>query len=194
MIGLTGGPACGKSTVGREWERLGAAVLDTDAVAHELMRRGAPLFRRVVRRFGRAMIGPDGELDRRALGRRVFASARERRALEALVHPPVLARVRRWLRTRGDTPAVVMVPLLFEVGWTAPWDLVVCVTAPKRAALARLRARGLTAAEARARWAAQWPVAEKARQSDIVIRNNGSPAELRRKVRALWKKIGKEER
>ena len=196
VIGLTGGIACGKSVVGRLLEKRGAAVLDTDAVAHELMRKGAPLYRRMVRRFGREIVAAGGEIDRRALGGRVFASARERRALEALAHPPVRTVVRRWLKAqaRAGRPAVVLVPLLFEIGWMDPWDVVVCVTARRRTALARLRGRGWSAAEARARLAAQWPVAEKARRADLVIRNNGSLDELKQKVRALWKTINQEER
>lgn len=197
VIGLTGGLACGKSTVGHLLEQLGAVVLDTDTVAHELMRRGRPLFAKIVKRFGRGMVGADGEVDRRRLGRRVFASVRERRALEALAHPPVKAFLRRWLkqRTAEGRVAVVLVPLLYEAGWGGgPWDAVICVTASKRAAWARLRKRGLTPAEIKARWAAQWPPARKAKKADFVVNNSGNRARLNQQVRAIWKQLIEEER
>lgn len=195
VIGLTGGLACGKSEVGRILARLGAAVLDTDEVTRELQRPGRPVFRAIARRFGRGVLTPEGELDRRALARRVFADPRARRALEALVHPAVYAAVERWIRARRRErrAAAVIVPLLYETGRTKDWDAVWCVTAPKRSAMARLKRRGLTAAEAQARWAAQWPPSEKARRADVVIRNNRSLDELEKKVRALWNNRTREE-
>lgn len=193
VIGLTGGLACGKSEVGRRLARAGADVLDTDEVTRDLQKPGRPVFRAIVRRFGRGVLTPEGELDRRALARRVFENPRARRALEALVHPAVFEAVGKWLRGRKGRPAVVIVPLLYETGRTKEWDAVICVTSPKPAAMARLKARGWTAAEARARWAAQMPPAEKARRADVVIRNNGSLADLGRNVRALWKRMMREE-
>lgn len=195
VIGLTGGLACGKSEVGRILARLGAAVLDTDEVTRALQRPGRPVFRAIVRRFGPTALTPAGELDRRALARRVFGDPASRRALEAIVHPAVFAEAGKWIRARRreKKPAVVLVPLLYETGRTKDWDAVWCVTSPKPAAMARLKARGLTAAEARARWAAQLAPAEKARRADVVIRNNGSLDELKRKVRAEWNRTTREE-
>ena len=194
-IGLTGGIACGKSEVGRLLAREGAAVLDTDAVARELQKPGRPVFRAIVRRFGRGILDRRGQLDRRRLAQRVFAQPKERKALERLVHPAVLAVMERWLRARRreKNPAVVIVPLLYEVGLTEPWDVVVCVTASPGRVMTRLKARGLTVAEARARLAAQMPPAEKARRADYVIRNNGSLDDLAKRVRALWKRMMREE-
>ena len=196
VIGLTGGMACGKSEVGRLLAREGAAVLDTDAVAHALQKPGRPVFRAIVRRFGRGILNRRGGLDRRRLAQRVFADPRERRALEAIVHPAVIAFMHRWLRAeaRRGRPSVVIVPLLYEAGLTQEWDAVVCVTAPKTRVLARLKARGLTAAESRARLAAQMPPAEKAKRADYVVRNNGSLDDLAKRVRALWKRMMREER
>ncbi len=195
-IGLTGGLACGKSEVGRLLAREGAAVLDTDAVVRELQKSGRPVFRAIVRRFGRGILDRRGGLARGRLAQRVFADPRERRALEAIVHPAVIATMRRWLRARarGKKPAVVLVPLLYEVGLADPWDAIVCVTAPKEQVMARLVRRGLTTAEARARLAAQWPPGEKAKKADYVVRNNGSLDELAKRVRALWEKMMREER
>lgn len=196
VVGLTGGLACGKSEVGRLLARQGAALLDTDTVAHELMAKGRPVYRAIVRRFGRGVLNRRKEIDRRALGRRVFASREDRKALEAIVHPPVLAFMRSWLRARRRQRqhAVVMVPLLYEIGLTRPWDVVICVTAPEAVVRDRLKARGWTAEEARARQAAQMPMTEKARRADYVIRNDGSLDKLEKRVRALWRQILREER
>jgi len=195
-VGLTGGMACGKSEVGRILQRLGAAVLDADDVAHELMGRGRPVFDRIVGRFGPGVVGRDGEIDRAALARLVFANDVERRALEAIVHPEVVAEMRRWRDgvVAAGGVAVGIVPLLYEAGLERLWDVVVCVTASSEAVAARLSQRGWTAEEGQARTRAQMPVEEKARRADYVIENNGSRQELENKTEALWAEISRKER
>ncbi len=195
-IGLTGGIACGKTEVGRLLEREGAEVCDADAVAHDLIRAGQPLFDRVVERFGPGIVGRDGEIDRQALGRIVFADAGERAALEKIVHPDVIGVLREWrdeVVGRGRH-AVAVIPLLFEVGLDALWDATVCVTAPDGAVAERLKARGLTADEARSRIAAQMPVERKAEKADYVIRNEGTLKDLARETRNVWERLLKEEK
>lgn len=195
-VGLTGGFACGKSEVGRVLRELGAEVADADDLAHEAMRAGTPAFGKVVARFGRGIVGCDGEIDRAALGQRVFARAEERRALEALVHPEVIRRLEAWVEeTAGrGRHAVAIVPLLHEAGLAGRWDAVVCVTAPEAAVLDRAAGRGLSAAAARARIAAQLPVEEKAGKADYVIRNDGTLDALRQRAREVWAEILKKER
>lgn len=190
-IGLTGGIGCGKSEAARMLRSIGVPVRDADAVVHALLAPGTNVYRRVVQRFGRDVLKRNGRIDRRGLGRRIFASQREREALNAIVHPAVRREIDRWLavqRLRGRR-AVAVVPLLYEVGWLEPWDAVVCVTAPRDVVLQRLKQRGLNRSEARARLAAQWPVAEKARRADYVIRNSGTLRDLRRDVLKVWKDI-----
>lgn len=195
-VGLTGGFACGKSEVGRVLREQGAEVVDADDLAHEAMRAGTPVFEKVVARFGRGVVGRDGEIDRAAVGERVFAGSEERRALEALVHPEVIRRLEAWLdETSGrGRHAVAIVPLLYEAGLAGRWDAVICVTAPEAAVLDRAAGRGLTAADARARIAAQMPVEEKARKADHVIRNNGTLDALKERAREVWSEILKKER
>lgn len=190
-VALTGGIACGKSAVGRCLRDLGAAVLDTDAVAHALLRRGTPVYRRVVRRFGRSVQNPDGSINRRALGRRVFADAAARRALNGWMHPAVLRRVAKWraAQRRRGRDAVVLVPLLFEAGAGRGWDTVICVAAPRAAVQERLRARGLTRREAEQRIRAQWPLREKMKRSDVVLCNDRSLAALRQRTRRIWQQL-----
>jgi len=149
-IGITGGIACGKSEVGRALRRRGVPVLDADRVARDVLRPGRPAYRAVVRRFGRSILRRDGTIDRAALGRIVFDNDAERAALNARVHPAVLRAVGVWLAdaTRRRLAAAVIVPLLFETGSESMFDVVVCVGAPRREVLRRLRARGLTSRDA----------------------------------------------
>ena len=195
-IGLTGGIACGKSEVGRILEREGALVRDADAVAHGLIRRGKPLYAEIVTRFGTKIVGSDGEIDRPALGRRVFENEAERKTLESLIHPAVVDSLREWIagETAKGWNTVAIVPLLFEVGWTEPWDAVICVASPENLVMERLMRRGLSEVEARARISAQLPMEEKIRKAEYVIHNNGSMASLEEKTREVWRKIVREER
>lgn len=196
VVGLTGGIACGKSEVARILEREGAAVRDADDIAHELMRSGQVLFDPVVERFGREIVGPDGEIDRARLGRRVFADADARRALERIVHPEVIRVLRAWVdRVAGEgRAAVAVVPLLYEVGLTAPWDAVLCVVASEATVMDRLRRRGLGEEEARRRVAAQRPVEEKAARADYIVRNDGTMEQLENETKKTWRNILKKER
>ena len=195
-IALTGGVGCGKSEAGRIFAALGAEVLDADDLARRVVEPGQPALEQIVARFGRAVLQPDGRLDRAALARRVFADETARRELEAMVHPPVLAELARWrgaVTARGRD-AVGIVPLLFEAGAEGGWEAVVCVSARPETVGARLRARGWTEAEQQARQQAQWPLAEKERRAHHVVRNDGSIAELAEAVRRVYGRIREKER
>ena len=194
-IALTGGIACGKSTVGRFLEKQGAALLDTDEIAHGLLERG-PVRDQVVARFGQGMVSPDGTIDRSKLGQIVFADDAARRALNELTHPAVMAEVRRWLAetTATGRDAVVLIPLLFEIGATEGWDAIVCVDAGGAVAMERLKSRGLSEADALRRMAAQWPVAEKAKKSDFVITNNTDLRTLESETARVYGKIREKEK
>lgn len=170
------------------WRQWGAATLDADDVAHALIAPGGECAAAVVDAFGPAVRAADGGVDRARLGRIAFADEAARRRLEALLHPAVIRRMRAWadgIRRDGKL-GVAVIPLLFEVGLDKDWDAVVCVVAREETTLARLAARGLAPAEARARIASQWPVREKAARADRTIENDGSLAELEEKCRAIW--------
>ncbi|MCL4517360.1 MAG: dephospho-CoA kinase [Firmicutes bacterium] len=192
-IGLTGGIATGKSTVSRMLAELGAAVIDADAIAREVVEPGRPAWREIVGRFGEAVLGPDGALDRRRLGGIVFADERAREDLNRIVHPRVAEEMRRRAEAAGraGTRIVVLdIPLLFEVGWRNEADKVLVVAASPEIQLKRLMARDrFNLQEARARVDAQTPLAEKIRQADFVIINDGNPAETRGQVEELWKRL-----
>jgi dephospho-CoA kinase len=194
-IALTGGIACGKSTVAAFWQRWGAQVADADVLAHELIAPHGACVDAVLKEFGAQMQAADGGVDRTKLAAVVFADAAARQRLEALLHPEVIRRMRAWVEEvrRDGLCGVGVVPLLFEVGLEKDgWDAIVCVTSSEAAVLARLAQRGLTPAEAQARIASQWPVSEKAARSDRVIENNGSLAELETACRTVWNDLFEE--
>lgn len=188
-IGLTGGIASGKSSVGALLAQQGLAVLDADAYAREALAPGSPGSQAVLARYGervRAAAGAGDRLDRAALARIVFADPAERAWLEALVHPLVRQRFAAELeRLAAEATVVLMIPLLFEAGLEGLCSTVWLVDCDEQQQLQRLMARDrLSAAEARARLAAQWPLARKRPLADRVIDNRGGSEQLGAQVRA----------
>ena len=192
IIGLTGGIACGKSTVSTELRAHGAAIIDADALAHELSQPHQPIYNAYVERFGSEIVAADGTLDRAAIARRVFADPAVRAEVEAIAHPIIRSAAEARLRAARDEnkrAAVLDVPLLFEAGWDALADETWVVALPREEQLARLLARdtSMDAGEARARIAAQMPLAEKCARADVVIDNSGTVEEIREYIGKLWK-------
>ena len=191
FVGLTGGLGSGKSTALKALARLGAEVLSSDAVVHELY-EGAPLRDAVVARFG-ADVAPGGVVDRAELARRAFATAEDRAWLERQVWPLVGARVAQWLelaRSRRPAPraAVVEVPLLFEAGLERAYDATIAVIAQESVRERRAAARGHAVVDERA--ARQLSQQEKARRATFVVRNDGTEEELERELSAVLGKLG----
>ena len=188
-VAITGGIACGKSRVGEFLVAWGTPVCEADSVAHRAMRPSGPAYAAVVEKFGNGILGASGEIDRAKLGELVFTDPAARAALNAAVHPHVLRDVRRWLGAQRAPAAAAIIPLFYEVGEDRNWDTVVCVAAPAAAQIARLRERGLTEAQARARIAAQMPVIEKMTRADFVVWNGGSLDVLEEQTRRVWRRI-----
>ena len=191
VVGMTGGIACGKSTAAACLAEEGVAVLETDEVAHDVMRPDGPAYDDVVAAFGKEIVAADGTIDRRILGKLVFERPDALRHLNALVHPSVREHWESWRTARRseNRSGVIVIPLLFETGATAGWDAVLCVAAPEDEMLRRLERRGLTETEARQRLAAQWPVAEKMRRADAVIWNDGTLEELKARTLDAWRQV-----
>ena len=192
IIGLTGGIACGKSTVSTELRAHGAAIIDADALAHELSQPHQPIYNAYVERFGREIVTADGTLDRAAIARRVFADPAVRAEVDAIAHPLIRMAAEERLRAARDEnkrAAVLDVPLLFEAGWDALADETWVVALPREEQLARLLARdtSMDEGEARARIAAQMPLAEKCARADVIIDNSGTKEEIREYIGKLWK-------
>jgi dephospho-CoA kinase len=189
VFGLTGGIGSGKSSVAALLRERGVPVVDADELAREVVAPGTPGLAEIGRVFGPQVIGADGRLDRKRLGALVFSDAEARKRLNAITHPLVRALSQErfaQLAQQGVTLAGYDVPLLFEVGLDAVLRPIVVVAASEAAQLGRILARDeLTEAEARARIAAQLPLAEKQRRADHVVDNNGSLADLPAQVDRL---------
>lgn len=194
-IGLTGGIACGKSTVSEMLVRRGAVLIDADRLAREVVEPGAPALAEVVRVFGQAVLQEDGTLNRQELGKLVFGSEEKRKTLEGILHPPIrrlmLERMAEHEKQTPDKPVVVDVPLLYESELEDYFQEVLVVYVPEEVQLARLMERnGLTEEEAMRRIRAQTPIEWKKEWADHVIDNSGSPAETEEQVERFWKRKG----
>jgi len=195
-VGLTGGIGSGKSWVSARLASHGAVVVDADLLAREVVAGGSPGFERVVARFGPQVVGPDGRLDRQALGRRVFADAADLADLadlNAIVHPLVGERASTLIEQaeRAGVPMVVHdVPLLVENGLANSYDVVVVVDAPVEVQLSRLvRDRGMSRADALARIAQQSTRDVRLAAADEVLDNGGTLDELADQVDLLWQRL-----
>ena len=190
-VGLTGGIGSGKSAVARLLAERGAVVVDADRLAREALDPGTPGLAAVVEEFGPGVLRADGSLDRPALGRLVFADDTRRAALEAIVHPYVGRRSAE-LTAAAPADAVVVhdVPLLVENHLEARYDVVVVVEAGEEVRLARLaESRGMPAAEARSRMAAQATDDQRRAVADVVLANDGDLDDLARQVDVLWDRL-----
>ncbi|MEI8176239.1 MAG: dephospho-CoA kinase [Candidatus Omnitrophota bacterium] len=194
IVGVTGGFGTGKSTVAADFKKFGAVVLDADVIAHRTMEAGGSVAAKIIRSFGPAVVGSDGLIDRRALGKIVFKERRKLRRLCAIVHPMVIRAIERELaalRRRKPRSIVVLdVPLLIEAGMLPMVDLLVVVTAKRSVQIERCRARtGLTRAQIMARIRAQMSMREKIKHSDFCIDTSGKKTQTHRKVKTVWEQI-----
>jgi len=187
-VGLTGGVASGKSTVSAMLADLGAVVIDADMLAREVVARGSPGLASVAAEFGEEILTPDGELDRAAMGRLVFADESARRRLEAIVHPLVFERTMELEEQASDDAVVVHdIPLLAESSRDRSFDAVIVVDAPAELQLARMTGdRGWTEEDARARIAAQASREERRAIATHVIENTGTREDLRAQVAEVY--------
>ncbi|WP_018717305.1 dephospho-CoA kinase [Arhodomonas aquaeolei] len=186
VVGLTGGIASGKSTVARLFARRGADVIDTDAVAREVVRPGSDGLTAVVDAFGKDVLTQDHCLDRRALRALIFDDEAARRRLESILHPRIEAAVRERIAASPGPYIVLVVPLLVESGWHEWVDRVAVVDVEEAHQIERLAERDdHTHEQARAALAAQTSRAHRLAHADDVIDNRGPPEALRDAVDAL---------
>ncbi len=194
LVGLTGGIGSGKSTVARALESRGAAVVDADRIAREIVEPGGPAYAAVVDRFGAGVVLPDGRLDRAALAAVVFNDAGSLADLNAITHP-VIGRVmaERTAQAGQNAEIVILdIPLLdIATKERMRFDAIVVVDVPEDAALQRLCAhRGFSEDDARARIAAQLSREERRGLADLVIDNSGSRDDLERELERVWSWLG----
>ncbi|MFT4156334.1 MAG: dephospho-CoA kinase [Microbacterium sp.] len=194
LIALTGGIASGKSTVAARLAEHGAVVVDADRIVREVQAAGTPVLKRIKAEFGGDVIANDGELNRPALGAKVFGDAERLSVLNSIVHPAVRAESqRRFDQAFAEDPNAVVVydvPLLVEARVDDPWDLVVVAHAPASERLRRLvTLRGMAEQEARARIDAQVSDERRLEIADIVIDTSGSLESTLEQVDALWDRL-----
>jgi dephospho-CoA kinase len=193
-VGLTGGLATGKSVVAHELERLGCRLIRLDEIGRQVLEPEGEAHAAVVAAFGPSILTPKGDIDRAALGRRVFADPVELDKLNRLVHPVIRARAQalrqEFARAQPDGIAVTEAAILIETGSYRDFDcLIVTVCRPEQQ-LERAIARGrLSRAEAEQRLSRQMPAAEKARYADFVIDTSGTEESTREQARRVWQEL-----
>lgn len=191
-VGLTGGIGSGKSEVSRRLAARGASIIDADLAARDVVQPGTPGLGEIAAVFGPRVLRPDGSLDREQLGQLVFADPGLRAKLNAIVHPLVHERMRQLeqqaIAAAGPAAIIVHdVPLLAENGLGRGFDTVLVVDAPDDQRVQRLTAtRGMTAAHAQDRMAAQASRQQRLAIADIVIDNSGTLDDLDRRVEEVW--------
>ncbi|MDD4601982.1 Dephospho-CoA kinase [bioreactor metagenome] len=190
VIALTGGIASGKSTVSAILRQLGAYIIDTDQIAHDITKPNQPAWMEIADRFGREFLLSDGHIDRKRLGETVFKYDDMRKLLEEITHPKIKEQVCREIdhaARQGFTIVVIDVPLLIEVGWQKMADEIWVVYVDEPTQLYRLMDRNQwTRQEALARIAAQMSLADKVSHANVVINNNSSLEVTRSQVIEAW--------
>jgi len=194
IVGLTGGAASGKTTVSRVLKEEGAYIIDADQIARELVRPHTPAWKELIRAFGKGILREDGFIHRKKLADKVFASLRQRKLLNQILHP----RIRKEMERRAeaiwqkDPEAIVVVdaPLLVELGEHRQMDKVIVVTSTQTQQIERLKERdGISPKEALRMFSSQMPVEDKVKLADFVIRNDGSFQETKKKTREVFKEL-----
>jgi dephospho-CoA kinase len=193
-VGLTGGIATGKSTVGAMFVELGCHLIESDQITHQLFEPGQVVHAAVVKQFGNRILAPDGTIDRRILGDIVFKDPQARAKLNGLVHPAIIQRQQEWLQEmEAQDPhgiAIVDAALMIEVGTYRNYDKVIVVTCSPEMQRERLRARSaLSEEEIESRIRSQMPAEEKIKYADFVIDNSGSIESTRVQVETVYQQL-----
>ncbi len=201
IVGITGGIACGKTTVSELLAEKGAIPINADEIGHQLLKADSPVIGKLVDAFGQEILEEPGDVSRKKLGAIVFNDKSARERLNTILHPLIIQRSRTLARQLVmENPSCVVLldaPLLIEAGAYNSVDLIVVVTASPETQLQRILERSqvqnrpLSETEAQARIDAQMPVAEKVKYADVVIENEGALDELNKQVDALWEEFQK---
>lgn len=198
-VGITGGIACGKSTVSEMLEEFGAISINIDAIGHKLLEKGHSEYNQIVEVFGEDILDEYGEINRDKLGKIVFSCKKKRKKLNAIMHPSMieiaLKQARTLVESNPNAIVVLDTPLLIEANLHKSVDLVVVVICNQSIQIKRIinrskkKGRKLSVDDALARIKSQMPLEKKVEYADFVIENNGSLDELRKKVEKLWNQL-----
>ncbi len=199
IVGITGGIACGKTTVSDLLAKKGAIPINADEIGHQLLRADSPVINVLINAFGKGILEDTGDVSRKKLGAIVFKDKAARERLNSILHPLIIQRSRARARqlVTEDPNCIVLIdaPLLIEAGAYDTVDLIVVVTAPVETQLQRTLARSiaqgrfLTESDVQARINSQMPLTEKVTYADVVIENEGTFDELHQQVEALWEEL-----
>ncbi len=191
IIGITGLIGSGKSTAARILSKHGAALIDADKIAREVIDLYPALLKKLVRRFGHDILTPSGRLRRKKLATLAFTDSRSTRQLDKIIHPYIRREIIRQMSEKSRRSEVVIVDaaLLLSSPIARQMDRILVIHAGEEIRLKRLLKRGMTASDARRRMRAQLPFAEFSRRADRLMLNSGSPASLEKKLLAFLKKI-----
>jgi len=201
LVGLTGVIGAGKSIVGREFEKLGAIIIDADTLSRDAVKPGSAALKSIQLEFGKEILTATGELDRARMGEIVFKDPQKRTELENIVHPEVrrlffvqleTIKMRNLATPPSEIPLVVyIVPLLFESRFSyEELEKIIVVSAPRETCLKRIIERDKCPRElAERKLDSQLPIEEKEKRADFVIRNEGSIEDLSQQVKEVYQKI-----
>lgn len=194
LVGLTGGVACGKSSVARLFQDCGAVLIDADVLARTVVEPGKPAFKAIVNAFGNKVLAADGTLDRSALAKIVFGSPAKLKKLNAIVHPRVAREQARLIRAiKAQEPDAVVIydaPVLFEAGAHRRMDKIIVVSADEETQITRLRTRNhLSKAEALRRIKSQMPLEKKVKLADYVIDGTLSYEQTKHEVERIYAEL-----
>jgi dephospho-CoA kinase len=193
VIGLTGGIGSGKSTVSRFLAELGAAVIDADKIGHEVYRPDTDTWRELVKTFGRGILAADNTIDRKKLGAIVFSNEEELKRINAIIHPQITEIIKKQIDDYRRKEAKVIVldaPVLLEAHAKNLVDEVWVVVADEENVIKRAVARtGLREEQIRDRIRAQMSKTERIKNAQVIIYNDGTPEDLRGKIKNLWEQI-----
>ncbi|MBF0469952.1 MAG: dephospho-CoA kinase [Gammaproteobacteria bacterium] len=182
-MGLTGGLACGKTTACRYLQRLGVPTVDADELSREVVLPGSSGLQQLLDYFGDAILQPQGSLNRPYLAKRVFSSTTDRVAVEKILHPLILQKIREWSATITTPYAIIAAPLLFEARWQSEVDHILVIDLPREEQIKRAESRDQRSRqEIEAILDSQWSRQQRVAAADTTIANSGLPKELEKRL------------
>lgn len=187
VVGITGSFGSGKSSVASMFKRMGAQVIDADKIAHKVILRGEPAYKKIVRIFGADILSKNKEIDRGKLAECVFGSRDLLRRLNSIIHPQVIAVICRAIAKSRKIAVCLDVPLLIEADLVKLVDKLIVVTVSREKQIARIKKKThLAKSDILKRIRAQMPLSDKVRMADFVIDNNGTIRQTEKQVEKTW--------